>query len=177
VWKTSAGDSTADDELLARFVVLFRVEDLGEYGEPVDSPQRVDTPQEVLEELRAALPGRLPPLYERLLLSYRWPEAEVDGRLRLLPNPIDSGPSGLLAAMQGDQVLWAELIPRGMVQFGKGPGICYDPVCFDLRRRAKNGDCPVLQLDHEALLCYSRIEIVAELAPSFRALVERGPSG
>jgi hypothetical protein len=106
-----------------------------------------------------------------LVLSYRWPETDL-GRFRLLANPPGPGLEGLLAEMRRDAVLWEELIPRGWIRFGKGPGLNYDPVCFDLRRRRKDGDLRVVQLDHEEILCYSCIIEVAELAGSFRELVE-----
>ncbi|HTE18733.1 MAG TPA: hypothetical protein VK689_10180, partial [Armatimonadota bacterium] len=116
--------------------------------------------------------ARLPPLYEQLILSYRWPEVDL-GPFRLLANPLGPGLAGLLAEMQQDRVMWEELIPRGWIRFGKGADLNYDPVCFDLRRRRKDGDYPIVQLDHEELLCFSRIREVAQLASSFRELVEQ----
>jgi hypothetical protein len=50
--------------------------------------------------------------------------------------------------------------------------VVYDPVCFDLRRRSSTGDCPIVKIDHEQILCNWRIKKVGELAPSFRKLVE-----
>jgi hypothetical protein len=137
--------------------------------------RRTRTPRR-LTAFRAELPGRLPPLYERLILTYRWPEVWLRD-FELLPNPEGEGLSGLLAEMRRDQGMWSELAPRGLVQFGRPPGLNYDPVCFDLGRRRKGGECPVVQLDHEAILCYSRIRQVAELAPSFRELVASACSG
>jgi hypothetical protein len=67
--------------------------------------------------------------------------------------------------------LWESLIPAGYVQFGRGPDIDYDPVFFDIKRRKKNGDCPVIKIDHEEILCNYRIKIVGEIAPTFEELV------
>lgn len=79
--------------------------------------------------------------------------------------------SSLLAVIQADKHLRATLVPNGYIQFGRGPDIDYDPVCFDFRHRQRNGDCRIVKLDHEAILCHYRIREVAELAPNFRSLV------
>lgn len=47
----------------------------------------------------------------------------------------------------------------------------YDPVCFDVKTRNKNGDCRIVKIDHEEILCNNRIKVIAELAPSFYQLV------
>src|SRR5215469_2156711 len=93
-------------ELVERFIATF--EKLGEmravkeldpvawelaFGDPHPRlghkhwrPIRVDTSSEYLEPIYAKLPARFPPLYERLVLSYRW--AEIDLELfTLLANP------------------------------------------------------------------------------------------
>jgi hypothetical protein len=62
-------------------------------------------------------------------------------------------------------------LPAGYIQFGRGPDVNYDPVCFDTRRDPGSRDAPIVQLDHEDILCNRRLRVVAELARSFRALV------
>ncbi len=47
----------------------------------------------------------------------------------------------------------------------------YDPVCFDMNSRKKNREMRVVKIDHEEILCNYRVKVVAELAPSFEALV------
>jgi hypothetical protein len=66
---------------------------------------------------------------------------------------------------------WEALIPAGLIQFGKGPDLDYDPVCFDIKTRKQGGDCRIVKIDHEEILCNNRIKVVAELAPSFYQLV------
>jgi hypothetical protein len=132
-------------------------------------PTAVNTPPNALQELYAAVPGPVPPLYESLILSYRWAEVDL-GRLRLLAS-LPPGLGGLVAAVTRDKGLFAELAPRQYFQFGRGPDFDYDPVCFDLNRRLPDGDCPIVKFDHEEILCNWRLVQVAELAPSFRHLV------
>jgi hypothetical protein len=120
--------------------------------------------------LGGLLRGPLPPLYEQLILSYYWAEVDV-GRMRLLPN-LPPGLQGLAAAIRRDEGLYDALSPAGYLQFGKGPDVDYDPVCFDLGTRLPDGDCRIVKFDHEQILCNERLVEVAELAPSFRRLIE-----
>lgn len=170
-----------DQALLEAFVAAFSVEETDFYGQQNWQPVACQTDAKYLEPLYAALPGRFPPLYERLVLSYRWPTAELP-KVQvetntwppspiLLPNPLGSGLDGLLAAIRADRGLWDELAPNGYVQFARAWGGSYDPVCFDTNRRQTDGDCPVVQIDHEGILCNYHIKVAAELASSFRELI------
>ena len=47
----------------------------------------------------------------------------------------------------------------------------YDPVCFDLSSRKKNGDYKIVKLYHEEILCNNRIRVAADIAPSFEELM------
>jgi hypothetical protein len=140
-----------------------------EYGDKVWQPLRIDTPPAALEALYTVLPARLPQLYERLILSYRWATVDLD-RYELLANPPGPGLTRLLQTVSHDPGLWEVLLPAGFIPFGRGSGI-YDPACFDVRRGLDNRDCPVVQLDHEWALCDNRAVVVKELAPTFRELV------
>jgi hypothetical protein len=180
-----------DDDLLRRFVEAFPAFDgmrLGldlelegditdivaasfdERGWTEWRPARVDLPADALRELYRFVPGPMPPLYERLILSYRWTEVDV-GQLRLLGS-LPPELQGLQGAILRDLGLFEQLSPAGYVQFGRGPDMDYDPVCFDLGRRDSDGDCRIAKFDHEEILCNRRLTEVAEIAPSFRALVE-----
>lgn len=132
-------------------------------------PARNCCSRSCLEEIYARLPGRFPPLFERLVLSYRWAEVDL-GRYRLLANPPGTNLHGLLQQMS-DRGLWDALIPAGFVQFAKGPDLNYDPVCFDMKSRNKRGDCRIVRIDHEEILCNYRVKVVAGLASSFEQLV------
>jgi hypothetical protein len=140
------------------------------YGCKRWQPIRIDTPRAALEAIYAKLPARFPPLYEHMILSYRW--AEVDLQLyRLLPNPPGPGLTGLLMEMSKDRGLWNCLLPAGYVQFGKGSDADYDPVCFDYTTRKKNRECRIVKIDHEQILCNERVRVVSELAPTFESFV------
>ena len=72
-----------------------------------------------------------------------------------------------------DSIMWNCLLEAGYIQFGKGPGLDYDPVCFDISSRGENKACKIVKIDHEQVLCNGRVKIVGELAPSIEQLMLR----
>jgi hypothetical protein len=134
-------------------------------------PIRTDVPRTaVTEDLGGLLSAPLPSLYEQLVMSYRWAEVDL-GRIRLLPN-LPPGLKGLAGAIRRDRGIYDVLSPAGYFQFAKGPGVDYDPVCFDLGMRLRDGDCRIVKFDHEQILCYGRLVKEAAPAPSLRRLIE-----
>ena len=109
-------------------------------------------------------------MYEKLILSFRWAEVELDC-YDLLANESGKDTLLLFLTLLNDRGLYDALLPNGYFQFARGLGGDYDPVCFDFRNRRKNGDCRIVRIDHEAILRFGRIEEVEELAPNFRTLV------
>ncbi|MFL6291548.1 MAG: hypothetical protein ACJ759_11700 [Thermoanaerobaculia bacterium] len=112
------------------------------------SPRPGIAGREVLDPLYAGLPGRFPPLFEQLVTAYEW-DGEIDlGPFRLLPNPV-----GRPVDVSG--------LDGGFIPFGIGPDGGW--VCFDTGRRRNDRDCPVVSGGVGG----------AEVAPSFKALMER----
>jgi hypothetical protein len=136
-------------------------------------PAAVATEPSALDELYDILPGRFPPLYERLVLTYRWLDVRLDGVVRLFANPPGPSLKALLSEITVDAGLSGILFHHGMIQFGRAPD-SYDPICFDTRRSGGNGDSPIIRVEHEAILCDSRLGRYWEVAPSFRAFVDLG---
>lgn len=164
-------DQALLDEFVASFAFNAEVDKYDEYGQPLPPPTAYLTNSRELEPLYSLLPGKFPPLYEQLALSYRWPPVELPN-LALLPNPLGQTLDGLLAQMRRDNGLWTSLLPNGFVPFGKAGGGHYDPICFDMRHRQKDGDCPLVRVEHEAILCFDRIDETSIVAASFRDLVQ-----
>jgi hypothetical protein len=135
-------------------------------------PIRVSADPALLAPIYSGLPIRFPRLFELLLLSYRW--AQVDLRIySLFANPPGPDLAGFVEQMTRDTFLWKCLKREGYIQFGKGPHTNYDPVCFDIKSRRKNGDCRIVRIDHEEILCNDRVKVIEELAPSFEQLMLR----
>jgi hypothetical protein len=148
----------------------LRTEDPDENGWFKWHPIRKIADTVLLDSLYAKLPARFPPLYEQLVLSYRWATIDLES-FRLLANPPGDDLAGLLAQITADDGLQESLIPAGYMQFGQGPDVDYDPVCFDIKSRTKSKDYRIVKIDHEEILCNYRVKVVAELAPSFEQLV------
>jgi hypothetical protein len=150
----------------------LRVAQADQFGMTQWRPSKTKTDPELLSPLYAKLPARFPPLYEQLVLSYRWAEVDLQS-FRLLANPPGPDLSRLLAEIEKDKGLTESLIPAGYVKFGKGPDMDYDPVCFDIKSRTKRKDYRIVKIDHEEILCHYKVKVVAELAPSFEQLVRQ----
>jgi len=141
-----------------------------EWGRIRWMPRRVDPDAHLLESLYARLPAKFPPLFERLLLTFRWADVSLD-MYSLMANPVGQDLNGFFNEISRDRGLWGALIPAGYLRFGKGPQTDYDPVCFDMNSRRKNREMRVVKIDHEEILCNYRVKIVHELAPNFKSLV------
>src|SRR6266496_335553 len=90
---------------------------------------------------------------------------------RLLPNPPGPELAGLSEEFSRHRAMQEILFQNKCLQFGKGSDLNYDAICFDWSWRLQDGDCPVIQVDHEEILSHHRFKKVAELAPSFRELM------
>jgi len=163
-------DDMLGDELLSPLAWQLAVGKRDEAGFKRWQPAKVITEPIALELLYTKLPVLFPRLFEQLLLSYRWAEVDL-GSYRLLANPPGKDLSGFFQEITNDPGIREALIPAGFVQFGRGPDIDYDPVCFDTKSRNQGSNWRIVKIDHEEILCNYRIKIVAELAPSFYQLV------
>ncbi len=126
------------------------------------SPRLVIAGREIFDPLYGKLPGRFPPLFEQLVTGFAWDEETDLGPLRLLPNPSGSDLSGLKEAIFRDPGFVEALLPAGHIPFALGPD--GEAVCFDSERRRSDRDCPIVLVLRE---------VVEEIFPSFRALIER----
>lgn len=178
----------SDDDLVRRFVASFeRHDDLiafpcdappGElavgpdpnFGECIRwNPRAISTPRSQLEPIYNRLPCPFPALYERLVLTYRWMEVYLES-VALLANSPGPTLSGLMKEIFRDSTFVAVLIPAGFVPFAKGTESIYNPVCFDTNAMM-DGDCPVIQFEHEEILCHNRIGENWQVSSSFRELM------
>lgn len=134
-------------------------------GDATWAPRPHETPRRELERLMRRLPGRLPALFETLLLSHRFADVDL-GRFVLRANPPGRTLGGWHGILRRSPPLLAKaaLVPFARSREG-------DPICFALARRRPGGDCPVVQLD-AADLARGRTRVVRELAPTFQQLVE-----
>jgi hypothetical protein len=163
------------DDLLKQFVVHFCESGIGGGGEFI----REDTPKSALDKLYAEIPAKFPPIYERLVLTYRWDRSELEignppGRLtsfEIFGNPPGRDLDELRGELFRDQGLKTTCLASGFIQFASGPNFSYDAICFDTSQKNSKGDYALVQLDHESILCKDKIRLVRTIAPSFESLV------
>lgn len=163
------------DDLWARLDPIaerLAIGESNEYGYKRWRPIKVVSDRSLLDPIYAKLPAPFPPLFERLVLSYRWAEVDLQS-FRVVANPPGSNLAGLFEQISKDKGLWDCLLPSGYIRFGKGPDIDYDPVCFDIKVRNKQGDYRIVKIDHEEILCNNRVKVIAQLASSFEELARR----
>jgi hypothetical protein len=130
------------------------------------APSRCDW----IDAFEDRLPGTLPPSFKSLVTRYLFPVLDL-GPVRLFANTGVHVHFELVDAAFRDAGIHEPAMRAGFVQFGQPDEVNYDPVCFDLNRKANDGECPIIQLDHEAALTKGRVRVIRELAPSFLALL------
>ena len=124
-----------------------------------------------VEALVGKLPQSWPTHFRSLLDRYRFCNFEI-GPLMLFSNSGHELFYELSERAFKDKGLFPTLHKNGFLQFGLPHEGNYDPVCFDMKRH-NQGDAPIVQLDHEEILQWSRIRVVGEIAPSFAQFMRR----
>ena len=180
------------DDVIDRFVELVnRWEREPKFGNELPSWLRVGTPhnenypdgqalydwqvrktdrKEWIDVLEAKLPCPFPPAFRSLVRRYVYPDFTV-GPLWILANTGEPLYHEMSEFIVRDKHLNKVLHQHGYQQFARPDGGSYDPICFDTRRKLKGGEYPIVRVEHEAVLCHSRIGKVWEIAPSFLAFV------
>ena len=125
-----------------------------------------------IEAVEARLPIRLPRSFRYLVTHYAFPTLELPS-VTLFANTGEGHFYEFADRLFHDKGLAEVLLPKGYLQFGSPDGGDYDPVCFDTNRRNGHGDCPIVRIDHEAVLQHREIVVTDEIAPSFAALLEK----
>lgn len=134
-------------------------------------PAKVAAQRGQVERLYQLLGAKFPPLYEELVLAWRWADVDL-GAFVLLANPPGRTLGGLHGGMVADEAFARLLIPARLIPFGRGAAQPENPVCFATARKRPTGDCPVVELDGRELRGSGRVRSVRELAPSFERLVD-----
>ena len=124
-----------------------------------------------VEELEKKLPHRWPKPFASLIQRYRFCNFEI-GPLMLFANSGHQLFYELSDRTFKDKGIFPTLHKNGFLQFGLPHEANYDPVCFDMKRRNR-ADAPIVQLDHEEILQWSRVRVVQEIAPSFAQFMQR----
>lgn len=124
-----------------------------------------------IEPLEAKLPFGLPLVYRSLVSRYIYPAFGYGDLFFFANTPEGTAFHEFRVRLFLDEHMSPKLLARGFLQFGNPYGGGYDPVCFDMNR-ASITDAPIVQLDHEEILCRDAIVIVEEVAQSFADFIE-----
>jgi hypothetical protein len=137
-----------------------------EYGLFMWSIKKADCSRWI-SELVQKLPKRFPPSYISFISRYMFPAFEI-GPVFLFGNTGFELHSELKEKIFRDKGIVEELMPAGYLQIGNPSSGDYDPICFDTKG---NEECPIVRIDHEEILCRSRIRVVKVIASSFMELI------
>jgi hypothetical protein len=118
------------------------------------------------------LSKRFPVSFRSLYTRYSFPMFDA-GNILFFANQGDGGQDELDVAIFNDRYISEALLKSGFIQFARLTGGGYDPICFDARKSVNNREFPIVQLNHEEILCHDRIHLVANIAESFYRFVTR----
>lgn len=123
-----------------------------------------------LELFERKLPKRLPQSFSSFLSRYSFPAFDVLG-ISLFG--WDSDSNGYIEEASATKGSLSELLlPAGYVQIGRPDTGDFDAVCLDLNQRRQNREYPIVQINHEEILCNWRVRVSADLWPSFINLMD-----
>jgi hypothetical protein len=127
-----------------------------------------------IEALEKRLGAPFPPSFREFLSRYSFPAFEF-GSLMFFANTGKEVFWELGTKLFADPYLSPFLLKAGYIQIGNPWFYNYDPVCFESKAKAAEGR--IVQIDHEAILCFEKLPIVRGIAPSFvefmRNVIER----
>jgi hypothetical protein len=123
-----------------------------------------------LEEIEARLPFGFPPVARQFLQSHEF----IGLSTNCLLHYHNTGSDDLWAlpiAIFRDKFIYELAITHRFIPIGQPGEVHYDRICLDLNR-VKDGDCPLVQLDHEALLQFGRIQIIQDVYSSYQSFID-----
>lgn len=106
------------------------------------------------QSLRVSLPDGFPKLYHTLFHGCLFQAFDLRS-VRVASN-LRSAIHNLTELWE-DRTLAQKLTESGFMPFGRPADGSWDRICFDMRAMKKRDDAPVVRVDHEAILSFSRL--------------------
>ena len=125
-----------------------------------------------IDPIVKGIPSQYPPSFMSLISRYIFDGFDID-KLTLFANLGDEAFEELCQSIFRDDIIFQTTTSKGFIQFANPSDGSYDPVCFDIRKRKKNKEYPVVRLDHEKILQYEEITIVELLYSSLLDLMKK----
>jgi hypothetical protein len=161
-------NSTSRESLLQEDVPAFlREGDPDEYGYFNWKVCKTDC-RKWIDPFEQKVAKRLPSSYRSFISRYAFPAFQL-GPIFFFGNTGDDFKWELSKRIFKDEFMSSRLLQSWYLQIGNPHKFNYDPICFDTK---KGMECPIVQIDHEELLCNSRIKVIREIAPSFSKFVQ-----
>jgi len=122
-----------------------------------------------IADFESRLPAQLAPSFKSLVNRYIFPPFEAGGLWFFgnTPEGLKFTAHELRCGVFQDQPLSSCLFKNGYIQFARPAGGSYDPICFNVQARNHQGEYLIQRLDHEDVLCNSRIRVVNTVGKSF----------
>lgn len=148
-------------ELIDRFVLL--IDPAGKDFRRVEHAPWIDA-------VETKLPRRLPASFRSLVTRYVFPPFMVGG-LDFFANRGAESHDEFSVAIFQDRLIADATLKSGYIQFARPEGGGYDPICFNSNHSTNNREFPIVQIDHEDILCRDRVREVATISKSFHWFV------
>jgi hypothetical protein len=150
------------------------IESFAAMAQGLGVPLRKENNQARLEAFEAKLPRRLPTSFASFLSRFSFPAFDVLGISLFGWESNSNSYTEEACAAKGS--LSELLLPAGYVQIGRPDTGDFDAICFDLNDQNQNREYRIVQVDHEDILCNSRVRVSGERWRSFTKLVESATS-
>lgn len=124
-----------------------------------------------IDRLEDRLPARYPGSFRSLITRYEYPAFSL-GPVTMFANTAESVDYELREEIWKDKGLSEPLLSHGFLQFGRPSTGSYDPICFEVGESPGSQELEIVRLDHEELLCNSRIRVTERIAGSFFRFAE-----
>jgi hypothetical protein len=124
-----------------------------------------------VDGISSRLPAKFPPSFVSLISRYKFDDFEAED-IWFYANRGDKTWEDLSGAIFRDEIMFRVTTSHGFIHFARPADGSYDPLCFNIRRRNNSGECPIVRLDHEAILQLEQIHVVDNISPSLLRFME-----
>ncbi len=124
-----------------------------------------------IASLETTLGRQFPALFRELVTSFQFHSFEV-GPILFYANLGTGESEELSERIVRDKNILQPCLKAEFLHFAGSSSGIYDPVCFDMRKKGRKGDFPIVLLDHEELLMAGRAKVVQQIAGSFLEFIQ-----
>lgn len=125
-----------------------------------------ESSRQLLDSLYQSIPLRFPPLFEQLLLTYRWSNVST-ALFALYDHPPGNDSLGFKGAISSDKFLFEGCLQNNLLIFGKAQN-SYNPICFHCTSASSSS---IVEIDHESILITGKkLKTIRQISKDFKTL-------